>query len=96
MNLSGNPQDFDLNVDLSKLDAIECSSCGGKLFKQAFMLKKLPKIMTGAPTDIPVSIPIWKCINCNNVLTEFVSRAAGSLDGVGTKLEGLDGTQSSS
>ena len=77
MNFGKQQSGFDLNVDLSALEVIKCPSCNGKFFKQVSVLRRLPKLMSGSPTDIPVSIPVWRCTSCGTVLTEFVPRAAG-------------------
>lgn len=76
----GNKNPMDVNVDISQLEIIECPSCTGKLFTQVHLLKRVPKIMVGAPQDIPVSIPLWRCTNCGTVLLDFVPKIAGITD----------------
>lgn len=61
-----------VNIDPSMMQTIKCASCNGKLFKQAHLLKRIPKLMVGAPSDVPVAFPVWRCVSCNTVLIEFI------------------------
>jgi len=61
-----------VNIDPTQLATICCQSCNGKLFKQAHILKRVPKFMVGAPSDVPIAFPVWRCTNCGTVLVEFI------------------------
>ena len=63
---------MNLNIDPKAMESIKCTSCNGMLFKQAHVLKRIPKFMIGAPTDMPLAFPVWRCVSCNTVLIEFI------------------------
>ena len=79
--LSGGGQpNMNVNVDLSMATTIACDGCGGKVFRQAVVLKRIPKLQVGTPTDVPVGVPIFRCDDCGEVLKEFIPKSAGDFD----------------
>ena len=42
----GRPQPTEVNVDVSKLEELVCSECGGERFVQLLNLKRLPAILS--------------------------------------------------
>jgi len=36
--------------------------------------------MVGAPTDIPVPVPIWTCAGCGTVNLDFIPRGVGTAE----------------
>lgn len=72
INSQRNSQSMNVNIDPLVLDTITCPSCRGNLFSQVHLLKRVPKLMVGSPSDIPLTIPIWRCVSCFTILTEFL------------------------
>ena len=53
---------------------VECEKCGGKVFTQALMLKKVSKFITGEDKDTMLTIPIIACVECHHVNSEFLPK----------------------
>jgi hypothetical protein len=56
-----------LNVNISDAPYIECEACGGKIFEEKMMIKKISKFMTGSEQDSIVPLPVIACSACGNV-----------------------------
>jgi hypothetical protein len=56
-----------LNINLSEAPYVECESCGGTVFEEKMMIKKISKFMTGGTQDSIVPLPIIACAKCGNV-----------------------------
>lgn len=78
--MQGFNNQMDINVNLKEAETIICSQCSGRLFEQQFILKLIPKIMLGAPTDIPVPIPIWRCTDCGTIAADIVPPGVGTIE----------------
>ena len=72
--------ELNLNVNLRDAKTVECGNCNSRLFEQHYVLKRIPKVMIGAPTDVPVPVPIWCCSSCNAVLADFIPTGVGTFD----------------
>jgi hypothetical protein len=82
-----------VNVNLSEAETVKCVACDGSVFSQHYVLKRIQGIMIGAPTDVPVPVPIWTCASCNHVSTEFIPPGVGTVEqlfGVKSTEDGLD------
>lgn len=53
---------------------VECEKCGGKVFTQALMLKKVSKFITGEDKDTMLTIPVISCVECHHVNSEFLPK----------------------
>ena len=58
-------------INLKEQPTIVCGDCGGMFFKEVTLLKKVSKILTGAPEDTIVPFPTYMCSSCNFVNEEF-------------------------
>ena len=68
-----NPQkEMNVNVDLSQATTVECTNCNSKFFQNAMMFKKVSKILTGADTDQYAPIQTFRCMDCGEVLDDFL------------------------
>ena len=79
-NQGGGRPPLDINVNLKTAETVKCASCGGMIFDKYHVLKRVPKIMIGAPTDIPVPVPIWVCGSCGDVAKDFIPPAVGTFE----------------
>jgi uncharacterized Zn finger protein len=50
---------------------VTCEACQSKNFKKIMRIKKLSKILTGAPEDALIPIPTFACADCGHVNAEF-------------------------
>ena len=56
-----------LNINLSDAPYLECEACGGRVFEEKMMIKKVSKFMTGSEQDSIVPIPVIVCSACGNI-----------------------------
>jgi uncharacterized Zn finger protein len=58
-------------IDLRSVETVKCDDCGGTLFKEVFLLKRVSKLLTGSSEDSMVPFPIYKCDTCGHVNEGF-------------------------
>lgn len=56
-----------INVNLKQAETIVCENCGGKIFSEGVILKKVNKFLTGTPEDTILFLPVVYCVNCHHV-----------------------------
>jgi hypothetical protein len=61
-----------LNVSLDKTLPITCNECGGQVFTEGVMLRKVSRFLTGQMQDGLVPIPVFACNSCQHVNEEFL------------------------
>jgi hypothetical protein len=64
---AGLPLDF----NIAEAPYIECENCGGKVFHERMMIKKISKFVTGGQHDSIVPFPVISCASCNHVNEMF-------------------------
>jgi uncharacterized Zn finger protein len=52
--------------------SMKCGSCGGLFFKQVLVLKKMSKILLGTDKDDIYPVPVFRCDDCGEVLTDLL------------------------
>jgi uncharacterized Zn finger protein len=52
--------------------SMKCDSCGGLFFKQVLVLKKISKLLIGTDKDDIYPIPVFRCDDCGEVLTNLL------------------------
>ena len=63
------PNNFQkLNLDPSQAEQIVCGECGGEFFEPVNKLLKFSKLLTGAPKDTLIQVPVMLCIGCGGIL----------------------------
>ena len=50
---------------------VKCDACGNQTFKETYLIRKISKLLTGAPMDITVPYPLFTCEKCGNVNDDF-------------------------
>jgi uncharacterized Zn finger protein len=56
-----------LNFNLADAPYLECEECGGQVFEERMMIKKVSKFLTGSDQDSIVPIPVISCAKCGHV-----------------------------
>ena len=71
MGAPGAGQQFQLNVDPKELASVECPECGGKIYHQKMVLKKMSALQspTGKEGILPVNIIV--CAKCSHPVKDF-------------------------
>lgn len=59
-------------ITLEQTHGVKCPECNGILFQQFTMVRKVPRILVGAPTDQHIFLPILCCVQCNAPLEEML------------------------
>ena len=62
---------FKPKIYLKQQPTVECEKCTSKYFKEVVLIKKVPKLMTGASEDTIVPFPTYMCIECGHVNVDF-------------------------
>lgn len=73
----GQPQ-----INLKQQPTVVCEECGSQYFKEVTMLKKVSRLLTGAPDDTLVPFPTYMCNSCG-----FVNKDLRIFDDENTKIE---------
>lgn len=58
-------------IDLRDAETLSCDDCGNIYFKEAILLKKVSKLLTGSSEDTLVPFPVYKCDTCGHVNEGF-------------------------
>ena len=64
-----------LKIDASDLDDICCEECGGKVFRQASMFKRLSALVSPTGKEQIVPIPVFRCDDCGHINSEFLPKS---------------------
>jgi hypothetical protein len=59
-------------VDLTKTSAIICQECGNQSFKEAMLVRKESRFISGLPDDRIVPVALIVCTKCEAPLDEFI------------------------
>ena len=60
------------NFGIEDTSAIECEKCNNNVFNNAFMFRRVSKILAGTDKDALVPITIPYCVNCMAPLEELL------------------------
>lgn len=61
-------------LSLADTTPVKCEACGGEVFEQALMLRKVSPILTGNGQPGIVTVPVFICSKCGHVNQEFLPR----------------------
>ena len=64
-----------IKLDINDLVDIVCSECGGKVFRQASLFKKLSALVSPTGKEQIVPIPVFRCDDCGNINDEFLPKS---------------------
>lgn len=63
-----------MNVSLKDTTAIVCEECGGEVFIEGLMLRKVSRFMTGTLNDAIMPLNIFMCAKCHHVNSQFMPK----------------------
>lgn len=61
-----------MSINLTDTEPIFCENCGGELFDQALLLRKVSSFLTGTGQSGLVPVSVFECTKCHHVLKEFL------------------------
>lgn len=64
--------EVNMNINIAVIPNVECEKCGGEIFKEACVIKRVSPLMspTGQETVIPVGT--FMCAACGHVNAQFM------------------------
>lgn len=68
----GQPQQQQINVDLSQAQDIVCENCGNYTFNEVVLMKKLSALVSPTGQDAVVPIPTFACNACGYINNQFL------------------------
>ena len=77
MNGQNNPMSAGLNqpqqrITLRDTQAVECDECHNTTFTEVMFMRRISRLLSGAPKDSYMPIPAFQCASCGHVNEEFV------------------------
>lgn len=67
------------NVSYDQTLPVNCDECGHNMFIQALHLRKASGLLTGTGQPSYMPIPVFACMKCDHVNTEFLPKESPSL-----------------
>ena len=67
------------NVPFEQTTPVVCEECGHMHFQQAIHLRKASGLLTGTGQTSYIPIPVFACLDCGHVNTEFLPKQGVSL-----------------
>ena len=67
------------NVPYDQTTPVICEECGHNMFQQALHLRKASGLLTGTGQTSYIPIPVFSCLKCDHVNTEFLPKQGVSL-----------------
>ena len=61
-----------LQMSLADTTAVQCSLCGGEVFEQGVMLRKVSALLTGNGQEGLIPVPVFLCSKCGTVVQELL------------------------
>jgi len=61
-------------ISYDKTTPVECEECKGQIFVPAFLLRKVSKLLIGAPEDAIIPIDVFACAKCGHINKEFLPK----------------------
>jgi hypothetical protein len=60
-----------VNFDLDSTTAVVCESCGGRIFKDVAVLRRVSALVSPTGKEAIVPIATFCCVSCNHLNKEF-------------------------
>lgn len=68
------------SITLKDTTSVECDECKNTTFNEAMIMRRVSRLLTGAPKDSYVPVPVFLCSACGHLNDEFLPaelKAAG-------------------
>ena len=84
--------DHQINIDLTKTQAVICSSCSNNTFEEAMLLRKVSRFVTGTSQDGLIPVQVVVCKKCGTIVDETYPLQLKRMeeDQKGTSIEVID------
>jgi hypothetical protein len=71
-NILNNTDKPNVRVTINDTSEVICEQCSGNTFIESVLLRKVSALLTGAEKDAYIPIPVFCCVKCNGVNSEFI------------------------
>jgi hypothetical protein len=61
----------DVKISLKDQPTVKCETCGGVIFREVTLIKKVSKLLTGSSEDTLVPFPTYVCDGCGFMNEDF-------------------------
>jgi hypothetical protein len=65
---------MDSKIQYADTDPVSCDECGEIYFSQVLHIRRANRLVTGSTKDSYVPIPVFACLECKHVNTEFLPK----------------------
>jgi hypothetical protein len=69
-----NPQQPQMNVDMSQTTAEVCESCENETFVQVFKMRRLSALLSPAGQESMIPIQVFACAKCGHINKGFLPK----------------------
>ena len=69
-----NPQQPQMNVDMSQTTAEVCESCENETFIQVFKMRRLSALLSPAGQESMIPIQVFACAKCGHINKGFLPK----------------------
>jgi len=69
-----------VNISLDQTLPVTCDGCGHAYFTQALHIRKVSGILSGTGQTSYMPIPVFACVACQHINTEFLPKEMKDLD----------------
>jgi len=66
------PQSRQPSITLKDTTSVECDACKNTTFNESLIMRKVSRLLTGAPKDSYVPVPVFLCSACGHLNEEFL------------------------
>lgn len=70
LGMDGSPAGSSLEFNILDQPNIVCAECGDRVFELVNVLKRINKVLVGAPHDQIVPIQLFRCSSCGSLSSE--------------------------
>lgn len=67
------------NLSLDQTQPVNCEECGHNMFTQAVHIRKASGLLTGTGQTSYIPIPVFACLKCNHINSEFLPKEVKDL-----------------
>lgn len=69
-----------MNLSIDQTLPVECEKCGHVYFQEALHIRKASGILTGTGQTTYMPIPVFACMACGHINSEFLPKELKQLD----------------
>ena len=63
-----------VQIKASDLEDIICENCGGKVFKEVMMVKRLSALISPTGKEQIIPVPVLRCDDCGHINEQFLPK----------------------